>query len=145
MKKTAKKSLSLLLAVSALCILFAFQASAISTTCQECGGSNIDYISLGNVGEPNAPVYHHEVYCYNCGCSTDEEDCETCHAVFNCTLDGYCECGQQINRTTHIWGYYNTSPATHIATCTIDGCESFTFESHTFVNGECIYCHYPNN
>ena len=134
MKKIAKKLMSLVLAVSALCILFAFQASAISTTCQECGGSNIDYIPLGNVGEPNAPLYHHEVYCNDCGHSVDEEDCE-----FNnySTTSHWCACGQTNSHDYQM----QTGNYGHIYSC--QGCSYYYFTAHTYSNGYCTICGYP--
>ena len=151
MKKIFKKSISLLLAVSALCILFAFQASAISTTCQECGGSNIDYISLGNVGF-DTPAYHHEVYCYDCGHSVNEEDCESCITDGNCTNNWNCVCGQEIFGTKYPSHHMQLSVVTsqlHVYTCSHFGCLETSSAYHTFitVNGStyCSVCNYPFN
>ena len=143
MKKVFKKSVSLLLAISALCILFAFQASAISTTCQECGGSNIDYISLGNVGEPNALYYRHEVYCYDCGHSVYEEDCEQVTANGGyCTIAMYCSCNQPLaGYTNHSMYLSFANSVIHIYSCSTNGCSYAVQGNHTSVTVNGVtYC-----
>lgn len=122
MKKVFKKSLSLLLAVSALCILFAFQASALTTNCPYCG-AQCSY-------DPMPFDHRHECICPNHGAFT-EEDCEEAYCT-DC-LNRYCDgCGNDISYSSHIKGClitYNTSY--HYYSCT--RCDQLIQESHDIV------------
>ena len=131
--KSLKRLLSLLLAVSALCILFAFQASALTTNCPDCG-RNVFYYGLGDVGIGN-PAYHHEVHCSNCGWST-EEDCDMSEdndSTHTCTACGF--------TASHTYSSWDDRGSQHVGYCVSCGHEHF--ESHNFVNGFCTECGIP--
>lgn len=114
MKKFFTKALSLLLVASALCIPFAFHVGALTTICQECGGSNVGYIGIGDVG-CDTPSYHHEVYCYSCGHSVYEESCEWDGYSYS-SSGHYCECGQLFE--DHSFGTPVFDGREYIETCT---------------------------
>ena len=102
--KSLKRLLSLLLAVSALCILFAFQASALTTTCPTCNGSHLGYFRLGDVGI-GFTEYHHDVYCNDCNYTVFEEACEICDC--NNASGHLCECGQFMQEHSFTDWIYN--------------------------------------
>ena len=132
MKKIAKKSLSLILAVSALCILFAFQASALTTNCPECG-AECSYNRL-----PMDP--RHECVCPTHG-AFYEEDCEVVN--FHDGTHG-CPCGRWTE--SHNYGdWIDNGINGHIRYCTVAGCDASQTSPHNYVNGVCTVCGRPTH
>ena len=128
MRKVFKKSISLLLAVSALCILFAFQASALTTNCPECGAS-CTY-------NPMPMDLRHECVCPTHG-AFYEEDCEEVET--NTILGHFCACDRLV--ANHSFDTCEDRGGDHAFICSTCG---FEYRApHCFVNGFCIDCGIP--
>ena len=135
--KSLKRILSLLLAVSALCILFAFEASALTTNCPTCGAS---------CGYNPMPFdLRHECECPNHGVFT-EEACEDSEINGDCTEDWSCLCGNVVpgsGVTDHqysivIYGEYTSDGHNLYCGYYYAGCTYSIIESHHIgVGGYC--------
>ena len=138
MKKFFKKTISLILAVSALCILFAFQASALTTNCPYCG-AECSYNRL--------PMdLRHECECPTHG-TFYEEDCEGWYvpSSHDCTDDWVCPCGHSVpdsGNPEHRWTWTDYDNAGHDVVCNEDGCTQTDRQDHNLVynGGNFYYC-----